>query len=98
VARSLDVIVVFDNPPEKGKNNLCVSARRESPAGGEKGRNLFYGDLRLLESVGKRNEKGRWGGSVGFSEIDFRNFISMYLTLRKVPNSVLALPSRERHL
>jgi hypothetical protein len=34
MARSLDASVIFDNPPEKGMNNLCVSARRESPAGG----------------------------------------------------------------
>jgi hypothetical protein len=35
----------------------------------EKGRNLIYGDLRLLESVEKRNEKGIWRESVGFSDI-----------------------------
>jgi hypothetical protein len=33
----------------------------------KKGRNLIYGDLRLLESMGKINEKERWGESVGFS-------------------------------
>jgi hypothetical protein len=36
VARSLDASVIFSNPPEKGTNNLCVSARKEIPAGGEK--------------------------------------------------------------
>jgi hypothetical protein len=61
MARSLDAIIIFNNLPQKGTNNLCLSSRIESPTGGEKGINLIYGGLRLLESVGKRNEKGRWG-------------------------------------
>jgi hypothetical protein len=49
------------------------STERKS-GGGEKGINLLYGYLRLLESVGKRNEKGRCREAVIFSEIDLQKF------------------------